>query len=42
MEQGVKSGALTNREVAKLERGQAKVNHAEAVAGSDGHVGKGE
>lgn len=42
VEQGVKSGELTNRETGKLERGQARVDHAEAVAGSDGHVGKNE
>lgn len=38
--QGVKSGELTNKEVGKLERGQAHVNRAEAKAGADGHVGK--
>jgi hypothetical protein len=38
IEQGVKSGSLTNHEVAKLERGQAKVDHREAAAGSDGHI----
>jgi hypothetical protein len=42
VEQGVKSGELTNRETGKLEHGQAKVDHAEAVAGSDGHDGKNE
>ena len=42
IEQGVKSGELTNRETGKLEAGQARVDHAEAVAGSDGHVGKNE
>jgi len=39
IEQGVKSGALTHRETARLERGQAHVNRAEAVAGADGHIG---
>jgi hypothetical protein len=39
IEQGVKSGQLTNKETASLERGQAHVNRAEAVAGADGHVG---
>jgi hypothetical protein len=39
IEQGVKSGQLTNKETAKLERGQAHANRAEAVAGADGHVG---
>jgi hypothetical protein len=42
VEQGVKSGELGNRETARLERGQARVDRAEAVAGSDGHVGKRE
>ena len=42
IEQGVKSGDLTRREVGGLERGQAKVDHKEAVAGRDGHVSKGE
>ena len=42
VEQGVKSGELTNRETGKLERGQARVDHAEAVAGADGHVGQHE
>ena len=39
IEAGVKSGALTKTEVAKLERGQANVEHKEAKAGRDGHVG---
>jgi len=38
IENGVQNGSLTNRETAKLERGQAKVAKAEARAGSDGHV----
>lgn len=42
IEQGVKSGQLTNREVGKLEKGQAKVNAKEAAAGKDGHVGAAE
>ena len=42
IEQGVQSGQLTNREAGKLERGQARVNRAEARAGADGHVGAGE
>ncbi|HEX8010471.1 MAG TPA: hypothetical protein VF814_05995 [Casimicrobiaceae bacterium] len=37
--QGVQSGALTNRETANLERGQARVNRREARAGADGRVG---
>ena len=40
--QGVKSGELTNREVAGLERGQARVERKESRAGSDGHVGAAE
>jgi len=39
IEQGVKSGSLTKRETASLERGQAHVTRAEAVAGANGHVG---
>jgi hypothetical protein len=42
IEQGVQSGQLSNKEVGKLERGQAKVNRAEARAGADGHVGANE
>jgi len=39
---GVKSGSLTNREAASLERGQAHVDRREARAGADGHVGAAE
>jgi hypothetical protein len=39
IEQGVKSGSLTNREAAKLERGQARDSALEARAGADGKVG---
>ena len=39
IENGEKSGALTNREAGKLERGQAHVDHAEAHAAANGHVG---
>ena len=39
IERGVASGDLTNREVAGLERGQARVSRKEADAGADGHVG---
>ena len=39
--QGVRSGQLTNKETASLERGQAHVDRAEARAGADGHVGAG-
>ena len=42
IEQGVQSGSLTTREAGKLERGQARVNRAEARAGADGHVGPNE
>lgn len=39
IEHGVQSGQLTNREVGRLERGQARSNRMEARAGADGHVG---
>jgi hypothetical protein len=39
IEQGVRSGELTNRETASLERGQSHVNRTEARAGANGHVG---
>ena len=39
---GIKSGALTNREVGSLERGQAHVDRKEANAAADGHVGAAE
>ena len=42
IEQGVKSGQLTNREVGKLEAGQARVDRKEARAGSDGRVSANE
>jgi hypothetical protein len=42
IEQGVKSGQLTNHETASLERGQAHVNGAEGRAASNGHVGPAE
>lgn len=42
VEQGVTSGALTNRETSKLERAQARVDRKEARAAEDGHVGKKE
>jgi len=42
IENGVKSGQLTNQETARLERGQGRVNKAEARAGANGHVGAGE
>lgn len=40
--QGVRSGELTNRETARLERGQARTDRAEARAGANGHVSAGE
>src|SRR5207253_15300 len=39
IEQGVKSGSLTNRETARLERGEARIDRAEARAGADNKVG---
>ena len=42
IEQGVKSSQLTNREVGKLENGQARVDRSEARAGANGRVGKRE
>ncbi|RZI40652.1 hypothetical protein EGT07_22140 [Herbaspirillum sp. HC18] len=39
VENGLKDGSLTNREAARLEHGQAKVNAREFQAGRDGHVG---
>ena len=42
IEQGVKSGSLTNRETARLERGESRIDRAEARAGADGKVGPGE
>ena len=38
IEQGVQSGQLTNKEASQLERGQSRVDRAEARAGADGHV----
>jgi hypothetical protein len=42
IEGGIQNGSLTNHEVSKLERGQAHVDRREALAGSNGHVGKAE
>jgi hypothetical protein len=39
---GVNSGALTNREVGSLERGQAHADRKEANAAANGHVGAAE
>lgn len=38
IEAGVQNGSLTNHEVAKLERGQAKADTKQFRAGRDGHV----
>lgn len=42
IEQGFKSGTLTNREVSKLERGQARDNAVQYRAGRDGNVSASE
>jgi hypothetical protein len=42
IEQGVQSGALTNKETATLEQGQARIDRKEARAGADGHISAGE
>ena len=42
IEQGVQSGQLTNREAGRLERGQARVDRAEARAGANGRVSANE
>ena len=42
IDQGVKSGELTNKETAKLEKGQAKVQKMENKAVADGKVTKKE
>lgn len=42
IEQGVKSGQLTNREIGKLENGQARVDRAEARSGANGRVSANE
>jgi hypothetical protein len=42
IEQGVQSGSLSKRETARLEAGQARVDHKEAAAAKDGHVGAAE
>lgn len=39
IQQGIQNGSLTNREVGRLERGQARVGAAQARAGRDGWVG---
>ncbi len=42
IEQGVKSGEMTNREVSRAERQEGRIDRREARAGADGHVGAGE
>jgi len=42
IQQGAATGALTPAETARLDRGQARVQGAEAVAKADGTVTKGE
>jgi len=42
IENGIKSGELTNHEVARLEKGEARIDHREAAAAKDGHVGAAE
>ena len=42
IEQGIKSGQLTNREVSNLEKGQANVDRKEARAGANGHISANE
>ena len=42
IEGGIQNGSLTNHEVSKLERGQARVDRKEASAGANGHVSKAE
>ena len=39
IQQGLDSGALTGREAARLERGQARTQRIEANSAADGHVG---
>jgi hypothetical protein len=39
---GIGNGSVTNREAGSLERGQAHVDHREAHAAANGHVGAGE
>ncbi len=39
LEKGLQNGSLTDREAARLERGQARTERKEGNAASDGHVG---
>lgn len=36
---GAANGSLTKQEAARMERGEARIDNAEAAAGADGHVG---
>jgi hypothetical protein len=38
IDQGVRSGQITNREAGRLENGQARVDRREGRAGADGHI----
>ena len=38
IEGGIQNGSLTNHEVSTLERGQARVDRKEALAGRNGHI----
>jgi len=42
IEQGVRSGQLTPREAARLERGQARIRQMERQALADGHISRRE
>lgn len=42
IEQGIRSGELTNREVSRLQYGQSGVTRIEARAGADGHIDRHE
>ncbi len=42
IENGLQTGALTQREAGRLEQGQAHVDRAEAHAAADGHVSAAE
>lgn len=42
IEQGVRSGELTPRETARLERGQARIRHMERKALADGRISRRE
>lgn len=42
VETGLANGSLTKREAGRMEQGQAHVDHVEAQAAANGHVGAGE